>query len=116
MIWTNKRKSQRAEYSNKSFFRLGHIKDKYGQRSSNVILFSVVQRKEVPRLLMSSGTKPKYETLNWTQSLICGGNSECLYIPMHDGWLGMERDEWRIAEVVREDFYKRVGYWVTITK
>jgi len=38
------------------------------------------------------------------------------YIPIHHGWLGIERDASRIAEVVRERFYKRLGNWGTITK
>jgi hypothetical protein len=35
---------------------------------------------------------------------------------MHDGWLGIERDEQRIATMVRNEFHKRLGYWVGITK
>jgi hypothetical protein len=35
---------------------------------------------------------------------------------MHDGWLGVERDEAKIAAAVREDFSNRVGFRVTITK
>ena len=71
----------------------------------------------VPRLLMSSESQHATSTLNSTQeSLICGGDSESFYIPMHDGWLGVERDEAKIAAVVREDFSKRVGYCVAITK
>ena len=71
----------------------------------------------VPRLLMCSGNQGATSTLNLTQeSLICGGDSECFYIPMHDGWLGVERDEAKIAAAVREDFSNRVGFRVTITK
>jgi hypothetical protein len=35
---------------------------------------------------------------------------------MRDGWLGIERDEQRIASVVRNEFHRHFGYWVTITK
>jgi hypothetical protein len=51
-------------------------------------------------------------------SLTSRGNSPdgFLYIPMHDGWLGIERDEQRIASVVRGEFHRRLGYWVGITK
>jgi hypothetical protein len=35
---------------------------------------------------------------------------------MHDGWLGVERDEQQIAATVRGEFFRRLGYWVTITK
>ena len=73
----------------------------------------------VPRLLMASGNQDKASILlNSTQrTLICVGDpEEILYIPMHDGWLGIEKDEHKIATVVRDDFLRRVGYWVTITK
>jgi hypothetical protein len=35
---------------------------------------------------------------------------------MHDGWLGIERDEQQIAATVRQEFFRCLGYWVTITK
>ncbi len=35
---------------------------------------------------------------------------------MHDGWLGIERDEQKIAATVRDEFFRRLGYWVTIKK
>jgi hypothetical protein len=35
---------------------------------------------------------------------------------MHDGWLGIERDEMRIANYVRDRFYDYTRFWVTITK
>lgn len=91
----------------------------FGQRVESEIMVQ-----EVPRVLIqfeSRGAAAVPSTNTSTKSLInpltCGGNSEeILYIPMHDGWLGIEGDEDRIAEVVRERFYKRIGYWVTITK
>jgi hypothetical protein len=39
-----------------------------------------------------------------------------LYIPIHDGWLGIETDEELIARTVRECFFARLGQWVTITR
>jgi hypothetical protein len=35
---------------------------------------------------------------------------------MHDGWLGIEHGEQRIATLVRNEFHQRLGYWVTVTK
>lgn len=35
---------------------------------------------------------------------------------MHDGWLGVERDEMRIGNYVRDRFYNYTRFWVTITK
>lgn len=71
----------------------------------------------IPRLLKGSANRDPASNSNLEQDpLICGDDSGCFYIPMHDGWLGIERDEKRIAEAVRDDFYKRLGYWVTITK
>jgi hypothetical protein len=67
---------------------------------------------EVPRLLMDSIPVKKQSNL----SLTCGGNPEVFYIPMHDGWLGVERDEVLIAERVRERFYEHTKYNVTLTK
>jgi hypothetical protein len=35
---------------------------------------------------------------------------------MHDGWLGIEKDELRIGNYVRDRFYEYTRFWVTITK
>jgi hypothetical protein len=35
---------------------------------------------------------------------------------MHDGWLGVERDEQLIASVVKAEFLKRFDYRITLTK
>ncbi len=53
-----------------------------------------------------------------TLSLTSRGNpdEEILYIPMHDGWLGIEQHEQQIADTVRNEFHRRLGYWVGITK
>jgi len=45
-----------------------------------------------------------------------GKSPNTFYIPMHDGWLGIERDEMEIAAAVRECFYNTTGYEITITK
>ena len=84
----------------------------FGQRVESEIM-----AQEVPRQLIQAGTAPNnvnYSTL----SLTSRGNPDdgVLYIPMHDGWLGIERDELGIAEAVRNEFHRRFGYWVTITK
>jgi hypothetical protein len=42
--------------------------------------------------------------------------NDILYIPMHDGWIGIERDEEVIIRLVKEAFYKKTGYWITVTK
>lgn len=84
----------------------------FGQRVESEIM-----TQEVPRQLMQAGTPGNSINLA-TLSLTSRGNpaDEILYIPMHDGWLGIERDEHRIASVVRNEFHQRLGYWVTITK
>ena len=72
---------------------------------------------KVPRQLMDSGTLNNNVQNQLTNPLTCGGNPEgILYIPMHDGWLGVERDEQQIAAAVRQEFFRCLGYWVTITK
>ena len=83
----------------------------YGQRVESEIMVQ-----DVPRQLIQTGTPSSNK--NYLNSLTCGGNpaDEILYIPMHDGWLGIERDEQRIASVVRSEFHQHLGYWVTITK
>ncbi len=35
---------------------------------------------------------------------------------MHDAWLGIEKDELRIGNYVRDCFYNYTQFWVTITK
>jgi len=69
---------------------------------------------EVPRQLLQAASSTK----NQANSLTCGGNpeDEILYIPMHDGWLGIERDEQKIAATVRAEFFRRLDYRITITK
>ncbi len=70
---------------------------------------------KVPRQLIQAG-QPNSVNQS-TLSLTCGGNPEgILYIPMHDGWLGVEQDERQIAATVRQEFFRCLGYWVTITK
>ena len=106
-------------YFSKRFPRLVQFMDKNKKKMAWFCqaVEAKIMTQIVPRLVMSSGSQDKAIKVNLNQvSLICGGDSECFYIPMHDGWLGVERDEHRIAEAVREDFFKRVGYWVTITK
>jgi hypothetical protein len=91
----------------------------FGQSAESRIMVQ-----EVTRVLMDSGNSrgvltPSNSTNNNLSNspLTCGGNpGDLLYIPMHDGWLGIERDEFVIAGAVRERFYKRFNYWVTITK
>lgn len=81
----------------------------FGQRVESEIM-----AQEVPRQLLDSG---KHSKTLYSLPLTCGGNPEgILYIPMHDGWLGIERDEQQVAGTVRGEFFKRLGYWVTITK
>jgi hypothetical protein len=84
----------------------------FGQRVESEIMVQ-----EVPRQLMQRATAPS--SVNQSAlSLTSRGNPDegVLYIPMHDGWLGIERDEQRIASVVRNEFHRRLGYWVGITK
>jgi hypothetical protein len=84
----------------------------FGQRVESEIM-----GQEVPRQLMQTVTAPS--SVNYLPlSLTSRGNSPdgILYIPMHDGWLGVERDEQRIADTVRNEFHRRLGYWVGITK
>ena len=88
----------------------------FGQNAEAVILVS-----DVPRWLMdsagraeptgSSNLKPSKSSLtSW------GNPGSAFYIPMHDGWLGIERDELRIAKYVRDRFFEYTRFWVTITK
>jgi hypothetical protein len=104
----------------------------FGQRVESEIMVQ-----EIPHQLMQSGTPSNVHITSnkqvqntsstavqniqiqnkSNQSLTCGGNPEdILYIPMHDGWLGIEHDEQQIAVLVRNEFFRRLGYWVTITK
>jgi hypothetical protein len=85
----------------------------FGQRVESEIM-----AQKVPRQLMGSGSPSNNVQKNKLNSLTCGGNPDegILYIPMHDGWLGVERDEQRIAATVRQEFFRRLGYWVGITK
>jgi hypothetical protein len=84
----------------------------FGQRVESEIM-----AQEVPRQLIQTGTAPSSVNLS-ALSLTSRGNpdDEILYVPMHDGWLGIERDEQRIASVVRSEFHRRLGYWIGITK
>lgn len=76
-----------------------------------------IMAQKVPRQLMDSGTLNNNVQNQSNPPLTCGGNPEgILYIPMHDGWLGVERDEQQIAAAVRQEFFRCLGYWVTITK
>jgi hypothetical protein len=88
----------------------------FGQNAEAVILVN-----EVPRWLMdyagraqptgSSNLKPSKSSLtSW------GNPEDILYVPMHDGWLGIERDEVKIANHVRDRFRHYTQFWVTITK
>ena len=50
---------------------------------------------------------------------ICWGEwnpENILYIPQHDGWIGLEEDEEVISRKVKELFYNFTGYNITITK
>lgn len=38
------------------------------------------------------------------------------YVPMHDGWMGLERDEQAIGKMVSDLFFSVTGYRITITK
>ncbi len=73
---------------------------------------------DVPRQLINVGGANNIIVQNQFNSLICGGNPDdaILYIPMHDGWLGIERDEQKIAATVRAEFFRRLDYRITITK
>ena len=84
----------------------------FGQRVESEIMVQ-----EVPRQLMQAVTAPS-SVNQLSHSLTSRGNSPdgILYIPMHDGWLGIEHDEQCIASAVRSEFHQRLGYWVTITK
>jgi hypothetical protein len=88
----------------------------FGQRVESEIMVQ-----EIPRQLLNpvqsnpvqSNNVPNQSNL----SLTCGGNpDDVLYIPMHDGWLGIERDEQKIAATVRDEFLRRLDYRITITK
>ena len=84
----------------------------FGQRVESEIMVQ-----EVPRQLLQTGTAPS-SVNNVPLSLTSRGNPDdgILYIPMHDGWLGIEHDERQIASTVRNELYQRLEYWVTITK
>jgi hypothetical protein len=85
----------------------------FGQRVESEIMVQEVGRQLV-NLVGANCTNVQNQS---TTPLTCGGNPEgILYIPMHDGWLGVERDERQIAAIVRGEFFRRLGYWVTITK
>ena len=77
-----------------------------------------IMAQKVPRQLMGAGGANNISVQNQsTLSLTCGGNPEgILYIPMHDGWLGIERHEDQIADTVRREFFRCVEYWATIKK
>ncbi len=77
-----------------------------------------IMAQNVPRQINGTGTPSNSVQKIKSNSLICGGNpvEGILYIPMHDGWLGVERDEQHIAATVRAEFFRRLGYWVGITK
>jgi len=84
----------------------------FGQRVESEIM-----AQEVPRKLMNVGGSSTINVQNQATPLTCGGNPEgILYIPMHDGWLGIEQHEQQIAAKVRQEFLRCLGYWVTITK
>jgi len=88
----------------------------FGQNAEAVILVN-----EVPRWLMDSAGHAEPEPLNVLKpsnySLTSWGNpGSAFYIPMHDGWLGIERDEMKLAAHVRDCFYNYTRFWVTITK
>lgn len=86
----------------------------FGQRVESEIM-----TQDVPRHLINVGGANSINVLNQSNSPFTSrGDSEAeiLYIPMHDGWLGIERDEQKIATVVRNEFNGRLGYWVGITK
>jgi hypothetical protein len=41
---------------------------------------------------------------------------KAMFVSMHDGWIGVERDEKLIAKQVRRLFYEATGYHITLTK
>ena len=76
-----------------------------------------IMAQKVPSHLMNVGGANNIAVQTQPTPLTCGGNPEgILYIPMHDGWLGIERDEQLIAATVRGQFFRCLGYWVTIKK
>ena len=82
---------------------------------------ALIMVKEVPQWLMGSAGSRAAQSLNTKNSskssLTSWGNPEdILYVPMHDGWLGIEREEMRIGNFVRDRFYEHTQFWVTITK
>jgi len=88
----------------------------YGQNSEAVIMVD-----DVPKWLMASGGSSEDNSLSTikpsSSSLTSWGKPEsAFYIPMHDGWLGIERDELRIGNYVRDRFHHYTQFWVTITK
>ena len=89
----------------------------FGQRVEAEIMVQKVPRQLLLLIKTGTGTLSSTVQTKLTNPLTCGGNPEqLLYIPMHDGWLGVERDEGQIATTVRQEFFRRLGYWVTITK
>lgn len=79
---------------------------RFGQKVESEIMTKVV-----PRGLLAQCTSSPSGVLT------CGGNSKPFYIPMHDGWLGIEDDENVIAGLVRKEFARVTGgYQITITK
>jgi len=84
----------------------------FGQRVESEIM-----AQNVPRHLINVGGANDINVQTQPTPLTCGGNPEgILYIPMHDGWLGIERDDQQIAATVRGEFFRCLGYWVTIKK
>ena len=73
---------------------------------------------EVPRQLLKLKAVNSVLVQNQSNlSLTSRGNPDAVFfVPMHDGWLGIERDEKQIASIVTEQFQKHLGYDVTITK
>lgn len=85
----------------------------FGQRTEAEIMV----RRVVRHLVNLGGANSNNVQNQSSTPLTCGGNPEGgFYIPMHDGWLGVERDESQIAAIVRGEFFGCLGYWVTITK
>ena len=82
--------------------------------------------KTIPGILMNEmvgGEKNKSGAKNLTTlSFICGGTETInvhkapLYIPMHDGWMGIESEEEVIISHVKSIFLTLTGYEVVITK
>jgi hypothetical protein len=82
--------------------------------------------KNIPDLLikkMVGGKSEDNDTKNLTTfNFIClpqylaNVYTAILYVPMHDGWLGLEEESEVIINMVKEVYFTLTGYEITITK